>query len=86
MKEIIFPLTLFSLLIIILGSDQKKINQTLIEKSDPKLRLKRSVIITEADVLSKLKKIDDAIGVLDDNLAEVWLRYLKQKKVFSNII
>jgi hypothetical protein len=35
--------------------------------------------------IKRLKKIDDAISVLDDNLAES-LRYLKQKKVFSNII
>jgi hypothetical protein len=65
-----------------------------VTKNQPKINRKRRPQgiatktfrnITEADVLSKLKKIDDAISVLDDNLAES-LVTIFEAKVFSNII
>jgi membrane fusion protein (multidrug efflux system) len=88
MKKYI-SLTLFSLLLLSCDSDQKKSTEALIEKGDLKeLRLKRSVIITEADVLSKeLKKIDDAISVLDDNLAESLVTIFEAKEsVFKHYL
>jgi RND family efflux transporter MFP subunit len=88
MKKYI-SLTLFSLLLLSCDSDQKKSTEALIEKGALKeLRLKRSVIITEADVLSKeLKKIDDAISVLDDNLAESLVTIFEAKEsVFKHYL
>ncbi|MFT7334607.1 MAG: membrane fusion protein (multidrug efflux system) [Porticoccaceae bacterium] len=88
MKKYI-SLTLFSLLLLSCDSDQKKSTEVLIEKGDLKeLRLKRSEIITEADVLSKeLKKIDDAISVLDDNLTESLVTVIEAKEsVFKHYL
>jgi membrane fusion protein (multidrug efflux system) len=88
MKKYI-SLTLFLLLLLSCDSDQKKSTEALIEKGALKeLRLKRSEIITEADVLSKeLKKIDDAISVLDDNLAESLVTVIEAKEsVFKHYL
>ncbi|UQD55766.1 efflux RND transporter periplasmic adaptor subunit [Flavobacterium sp. K5-23] len=82
-------LTVFSLVLLSCGGDKKNSTEALIEKGDLKeLRLKRSEIITEADVLSKeLKKIDDAISTLDVNHKETLITTFEAKEsVFKHYL
>lgn len=74
-------LTVFSLALLSCGGDKKNSTEALIEKGDLKeLRLKRSEVITQADVLSKeLKKIDDAISALDQNHKETLITTFQAK-------
>jgi len=74
-------LTVFSLALLSCGGDKKNSTEALIEKGNLKeLRLKRSEVITQADVLSKeLKKIDDAISALDQNHKETLITTFQAK-------
>lgn len=74
-------LTVFSLALLSCGGDKKNSTEALIEKGDLKeLRLKRSEVITQADLLSKeLKKIDDAISALDQNHKETLITTFQAK-------
>lgn len=74
-------LTVFSLALLSCGGDKKNSTEALIAKGDLKeLRSKRSEVITQADVLSKeLKKIDDAISVLDENHKETLITTFEAK-------
>ncbi len=68
MKKTIL-LTVFSIVMLSCGGDKKNSTETIIASGNlEQLRLKRSEIVKSADELSKeLKKIDDAIGLLDVN-------------------
>ena len=68
MKKTIL-LTVFSIVMLSCGGDKKNSTETVIASGNlEQMRLKRSEIVKSADELSKeLKKIDDAIGAIDEN-------------------
>jgi hypothetical protein len=67
---------------------KKKSTEALIEKGDLKeLRLKRSELLRKQMYYQKIKKIDDAISVLDDNLAESLVTIFEAKEsVFKHYL
>jgi membrane fusion protein (multidrug efflux system) len=82
-------LTVFSLVLLSCGDNQKKSTEAIIEKGDlTELRLKRSEIITGADALSKeLTKVDEAISLLDENHKETLITTFEAKEsVFKHYL
>ncbi|WP_418264226.1 efflux RND transporter periplasmic adaptor subunit [Flavobacterium faecale] len=80
MKKTIL-LTVFSIVLLSCGGDKKNSTEAIIESGNlEQLRLKRSEIVKSADELSKeLKKIDDAIGLIDENHKETLITTLTAK-------
>ncbi len=82
-------LTVFSIVLLSCGGDKKNSTEAIIESGNlEQLRLKRSEIVKSADELSKeLKKIDDAIGLIDENHKETLITTLTAKDtVFKHYI
>ena len=80
MKKTIL-LTVFSIVLLSCGGDKKNSTEAIIESGNlEQLRLKRSEIVKSADELSKeLKKIDDAISLVDENHKETLITTITAK-------
>jgi RND family efflux transporter MFP subunit len=80
MKKTIL-LTVISIVLLSCGGDKKNSTEAIIESGNlEQLRLKRSEIVKSADELSKeLKKIDDAISLVDENHKETLITTITAK-------
>ncbi|WP_366186209.1 efflux RND transporter periplasmic adaptor subunit [Flavobacterium ovatum] len=80
MKKTIL-LTVFSIVLLSCGGDKKNSTEAIIESGNlEQLRLKRTEIVKSADELSKeLKKIDDAISLVDENHKETLITTITAK-------
>jgi RND family efflux transporter MFP subunit len=74
-------LTAFSIVLLSCGGDKKNSTEAIIESGNlEQLRIKRSEIVKSADELSKeLKKIDDAISLVDENHKETLITTITAK-------